>query len=135
MAEFKFYRQDIKSWIDTPEEIWGWEVQYEDGTILKQFDDDGIFHQFAEIDQNRIAIFRMTSKHYSQTYSILFADPGMKLIHFYRNTILNAGTEFEERQRLYCFGYEKKIGLKMQKVVMIITPTNELIITEDPSIL
>lgn len=135
MADYKFFRQDLKRWIETPEETWYWEAHYEDGQVLKQFDDEGIFHQFTEIDQSRLAIFKMKSKHYPQSYSILFSDPNMKLIHFYRNSILNAGTDCEERQRLYCFGYEKHSKTNTLKVVMIITPSNELVITEEPTLL
>lgn len=135
MADYKFFRQDLKRWIETPEETWYWEAHYEDGKVLKQFDDEGIFHQFTEIDQSQLAIFKMRSKHYPQTYCILFSDPSMKLIHFYRNSILNAGTEAEERQRLYCFGYEKRSKTNTLKVVMIITPDNELVVTEEPELL
>lgn len=135
MSKFKFFRKDLNQWITTPEEVWQWEAYYENGETLKQFAADGIFHQFAEIDQGRLAMFKMVSPHHPQTYSLLFSDPAMKLIHFYRNTILNAGTEFEERTRLYCFGYEKKIGSQTHKIIMMITPSNGLIATEDPNLL
>ena len=135
MANFKFYSQDTQAWIATPEETWGWEAHYQDGQVLKQFADDGFFHQFAEIDQSRLAIFKMTSKTHPQIYSLVFSPPTMKLIHFYRNTILNAGTSDEHRLRLYCFGYEKKIGSKTHKVIMAITPSNSLLVTEDPALI
>ncbi len=135
MPNYKFFRKDTSEWITAPEEVWQWEVTYEDGQILKQFDDDGLFHQFAEIDQSRLAMFKMVSHRYPQTYSLLFTDPSMKLIHFYRNTILNAGTSAEQRTRMYCFGYEKKIGPKTHKVIMMITPSNGLIVSEDPNLL
>lgn len=135
MSTYKFFRQDTQSWIQAPEETWCWEAHYDDGQILKQFDDDGIFHQFSEIDQSKLAIFKMTSKTYPQTYSLLFSSSDMKLVHFYRNTILNASTDLEQRHRLYCFGYEKKVGNRIDKVIMIITPDNELLVTEDPNLL
>ncbi len=135
MAKYKFFRPDTQSWIEAPEETWRWEAHYEDGQILKQFGDDGVFHQFSEIDQTRLAMFKMTSPLYPQSYSLLFSDPSMKLIHFYRNTILNAGTDMEQRSRLYCFGYEKKIGARTHKVILMISPSNGLIVTEDPNLL
>jgi hypothetical protein len=131
---YKYFSKDLNKWIETEPEIWQWEVTYEDGSVLKQFGDDGIFHQFAEIDQTQLVMFKMISPEYSQTYELLLSDPNMKLVHFYRNTILNAGTSEEKHIRLYCFGYEKKIGPKVQKVLMAITPTNELIVTEDPNL-
>jgi hypothetical protein len=135
MPDYKYFRKDLNKWIDASPEVWQWEVTFEDGSSLKQFGDDGIFHQFAEIDQSKLAIFKMVSPQYSQSYTLLFSDPGMKLIHFYRNTILNAGTSDEEHIRLYCFGYEKRVGSKAHKLVMAITPTNNLIVTEDSDLI
>ena len=134
MPNYKYFSKDLNKWIPAPPEVWQWEATYEDGSVLKQFGEDGIFHQFAEIDQNKLAMFKMISPESPQTYTLLFSDPSMKLIHFYRNTVLNAGSGDEKHIRLYCFGYEKKIGAKVQKVIMAITPTNNLIVTEDPTL-
>ena len=133
-SRYKFFRKDLNKWISAPPETWQWEVTYEDGSVLKQFGDDGIFHQFAEIDQKRLAVFKMVSSEYPQVYTLLFSDPEMKLIHFYRNSVLNAGTSSERRIRMYCFGYEKEIGNKVHKVIMMITPTNNLIVSEDQAV-
>ncbi|TSC86764.1 MAG: hypothetical protein G01um101416_618 [Microgenomates group bacterium Gr01-1014_16] len=135
MSDFKFFRADLNQWITVSPEEWQWEAYYEDDKILKQFGDDGIFHQFNEIDQTRLAVFKMVSPRHPQTYTLLFSDPAMKLIHFYRNTVLNAGTAGEQRSRLYCFGYEKKIGPQTRKVIMTITPANDLIVTEEPDLI
>ena len=146
MNEYKFFRKETNEWEMVYPEIWQWEAHYEDGTILKQFDAEGIFHQFAEVAQDKLAVFRMVSPVHKQTYSLVF-DPGtMKLIHFYRNSILNASAENETRVRLYCFGYEKKAKGKSsssrpintkngKKLIMAITPTDGLIVTEDVDIL
>lgn len=134
-TNYKFFRRDLNKWISAPVETWQWEAYYEDGSVLKQFGEDGVFHQFAEIDQSHLAIFKMVSNEHPQTYKILFSNPKMKLIHFYRNIILNAGAENEERLRMYCFGYEKKVGKKVHKVIMMITPENNLIVTEDSSLI
>jgi hypothetical protein len=134
MPDYKYFSKELGKWIAAPPEVWQWEATYEDGSVLKQFGDDGIFHQFAEIDQSKLVMFKMVSPRHPQAYTLLFSDPSMKLVHFYRNTILNAGTGDEKHIRLYCFGYEKKVGAKVQKVIMAITPTNNLIVTEDPTI-
>ncbi len=134
MLKHKFFRKDLEKWISAAPEVWQWEATYEDGSVLKQYGDDGIFHQFAEIDQSRLAMFKMVSPEYSQTYTLLFSDPSMKLIHFYRNKVLNAGTDAEERIRYYCFGYEKRVGSKVHKTIMMITPTNDLVVTEEPTL-
>ena len=135
MNKYKYYKKDEDKWINAEIETWQWQVVYEDGIIFKQFDDNGIFHQFAEIDQTKVTMFKMVSPEYSHSYELLMSDPSMKLIHFYRNTVLNAGTEEETHIRLYCFGYEKKIGSNTQKIIMAITPTNELIVTEDSNLI
>jgi hypothetical protein len=135
MSDYKYFRKDLKKWIPAEPEVWQWEAIFEDGQILKQFDDDGIFHQFAEIDQSKLIMFKMVSPKFPQTYELLLSDPNMKLIHFYRNIVLNSGASDEKHIRLYCFGYEKKIGSKTQKIIMAITPTNELIATEDPNLI
>jgi hypothetical protein len=134
MPDYKYFRKDLNKWIVAPPEVWQWEATYEDGSYLKQFGEDGIFHQFAEIDQSRLAMFKMISPEFPQTYSLLFSDPNMKLIHFYRNIVLNTGTDKEERIRIYCFGYEKKVGAHVQKTILMITPSSDVIITEDPDL-
>jgi hypothetical protein len=100
-------------------ESWCWEAHYADGSSLKQFDDDGYFHQFGEIDQSRLAVFKMVG---TTTYSLPFKE-GMKLIHYYDNYILNDG---EARVRVYCFGYEKDGS----KVICSILPNGEMVIGE-----
>jgi len=111
-------------------EIWRWEAHYADGTSLCQFGNDGIFHQFAEIDQSRLHAFKMVSSEHSHSYTLIFDPQRMKLIHFYRNVWLNHATPDEQRVRLYCFGYELKTSPKV-KQLFVITPTNELITTDD----
>ena len=135
LDSYKFFRKDQNKWISAPVETWHWEAYYEDGSVLKQFADDGIFHQFAEIDQTRLAVFKMVSRVHPQRYTLLFTDPSMKLVHFYRNTVLNAGTKDEKRIRYYCFGYEKKVGSGVQKVIMMIAPDGSLVVTKDPHLL
>lgn len=135
MRNYKFFRKETGEWEDVTQEEWFWEAVYEDGNRLLQFDENGMFHQFGEIDQSKLAVFKMRSEKHSQSYTLLFSDPKMKLIHYYRNVVLNAATEDEKRVRFYCFGYEKEgVRNKNQKLVMIITPNNELITTENPDL-
>jgi len=135
MRTYKFFRKETQQWEEVSEEIWHWEATYEDGSTLKQFDDEGIFHQFSEIDQTKLAVFKMTSANFPNVYTVLFSDPKMKLIHFYKNCVLNAATEDETRIRFYCFGYEINFGAKKVRVVNVITPDNELISTENPDLI
>jgi hypothetical protein len=110
-------------------EKWQWVAIYNDGTSLKQFDDAGFFHQFKEIDQSKLFVFRMVSG--SFMYSLIFDPVIMKLIHFYQNTTLNMGTDIESKIKVYCFGYEMNIGGKTYKHISAIMPDNNLVMTGD----
>lgn len=124
----KFHRKETGKWEDIAPEKWQWEAHYKDKSILKQFSGDGIFHQFGEIEQSRLVAFKMVSN--DKQFTLLFNPQHMKLIHFYRNIVLDNG---KRRIRLYCFGYETKVKGITHKVILVITPENELIVTEDIS--
>lgn len=106
-------------------ERWRWEAHYTDGTILQQFDDNGIYHQFGEIEQHRLKVFGMV--HETLPPIIIAWRDGLKLIHFYRNYVLQAGTSEEIRFRFYCFGYENK----NEKVINVILPNDGIVIVDD----
>ena len=104
--------------------LWVWEAHYKDGKKLKQYDEKGVFHRFKEIDQPKLAVFRMRrfdneKKHYDLIFS-----KGMKLVHFYRNYFLRNGKYF---LRTFCFGYERKINGKNIKMIITILPDDTII--------
>lgn len=116
-------------------ELWRWEAHYSDNSVLKQFDDNGLFHQFSEIDQDKLVAFKMYSPSYPQVYVVPFHSPTMKLIHFYRNFGLNFGTPQFQKVRWYCFGYESKDTSKKEKHLLVILPNGEVVMCEDVNIL
>jgi len=59
----------------------------------------------------------------------------MKLVHFYKTTRLNVGAENEAFITMYCFGWELKICGKTAKMITIITPSGETIITENADLI
>jgi len=120
--QYKFNDTEI------PKESWCWEAHYSDGTILKQFADDGIFHQFKEIDQMKLALFRMVSNDGVTHYDLIFNPVTMKLIHFYVNSFLRDG---KIKLRSYCFGYEKNINGTTVKNLATILPDGNLTLTDD----
>lgn len=120
---YKFIRNGVAEKVQR--EAWRWQAHYTDGSVLKQFDDDGIFHQFAEIDQSRLMWFKMV--HDTAPEQILIFPEGAKLVHKYINTILNAGTVDERRIRLYAFGYQ----LNGQNHFIAILPDNTVVVTDD----
>lgn len=126
---YKFLR-DGKEELVKPE-IWRWVAFYNDGTSLEQFDKNGFFHQFQEIDQSRLVAFKMVSPEHSQVYAIPFDPKTMKLIHFYRRTGLRVGTPDFKEVKFYCFGYESKGS----KHLLVIIPNGEVIMCEDVNII
>lgn len=117
--------------IEVDKENWCWEVYYNDGSFLKQFDDDGNFHQFKEIDQTRLSVFKMVSDELP-SHTIIFNPKKMKLIHYYKRYTLNFGTPEEKKFTVYCFGYEIKNNNKTSKYILLITPTGEAVLTDNP---
>lgn len=107
-------------------EVWAWEAYYTDGSYIKQFDEkDGLFHQFSEINQSQLNLFIMRNETDKCQYSLIF-NTDTKLIHFYRNVLLQNGSV---RVRLYVFGYQDSAGKKLN----VIMPDNSLVITDDIS--
>ena len=112
-------------------EAFSWKAIYNDGTSLFQYDDETLeFHQFKEIDQDKLRVFQMfRSENQAEgdtpVLSIMF-EKGMKLIHFYKRYHLDVGGA-DTKMTLYVCGYEKDNG----KVLFVITPLGEVIATED----
>lgn len=108
-----------------PLERWVWIAIYKDGSFLKQFDEvTGLFHQFREINLDQLDVFAMQSvSDENKRYEIHIAE-GMTPIHFYRNQMLNVGTDEEVKVRLYCFGYQQNIEGVNVKTIMKIFPND-----------
>lgn len=129
---YKFLRDGV--WEEVNKENWRWEAHYNNGDVLKQFGDDGIFHQFKEIDQSELAQFKMVSDD-RPGYTLLFNPKKMKLIHYYKRVRLNVGAENDTFFTAYCFGYETKTFNRTNKVNVMILPSGETIITEDTNLI
>lgn len=69
------------------EERWGWAVVYQDGSEIKQFGDDGVFHQIGEVrqeDAREFILYRMQVPEGEVRPMIRVQVPeGAKLIHSY----------------------------------------------------
>ena len=119
-----YYNKETKKEELVGTERWAWEVIYKDGSDLMQFDEYGKFHRFAEIDQKEVSLFRMYKMDdYKKTFDIW--PEGAQIFHFYRNTVLNVGTEDETRTRVYVFGFKNKNGA----IYHYIMPDDEIIKT------
>lgn len=103
---YKFINQDGVEEKVNPEK-WSWGVVYNDGTELKQFDDNGYFHQFKEINQDEVKMFVMLQledivkridiplENYKQ----------YQIFHFYRQFVLYNDNR---RVKVYVFGWKDK---------------------------
>lgn len=122
-----YFKEELKT-IEIMPERWAWGVIYKDGTELKQFGDDGQFHQFGEIDQQRVGGFIMYMLEDMTRRIDIKINDNNQIFHFYRNFILNAGTEDEQRIKAYCFGYKNKDT--KQTAYHYILPNDQLIISD-----
>lgn len=90
--------------VEVPAERWGWGVVYSDGTELKQFGDDGVFHRIGEIEQDRIALAVLYKLDDPSKRIDLPWRKGMKLVHLYRN--VKPYYKPDAFIRVYVWGYK-----------------------------
>lgn len=90
-------------------ERWAWGVVYNDDTELRQFDADygGRFHQFKEIDQERVKMFIIyrTDSDLKARIDIV-VHPDMQLFYFYRRLILD---NRNRKTSVYVYGWKNRI--------------------------
>jgi len=89
-------------------QAWVWGVIYKDGSELKQYDDNGVFHQIGEIEQDKVHTFIMYKPGDETRRFDIVLPEGASIIHKYKNYVFSALTKFEYRTKVYVFGY--KIG-------------------------
>lgn len=121
----RFFRPETGEWESVANERWQWIAVYGDGTFLKQFDDTGIFHQFKEIDQEKLTIFSMVSG--TKQINVEFKPDKMKLIHFYQIHGRRFPCGPDMQYKLYCFGYAMN-GINH---IFVILPDDNIAITDD----
>ena len=86
-------------------ERWGWGVVYKDDTELKQFNEDGSFHQFLEIQWDNVKFFTMYKlEDFSKRIDIPMS-PEIQIFHFYKNLVLENSSR---KIRVYVFGWKDK---------------------------
>ena len=118
--------------INIKPERWAWGIIYNDGTELKQFGDDGRFHQIKEIDQDRIKMAILYRLDDPEKRIDIPWRPGMKLIHKYRNIKPHYAEKFS---RVYVFGYKASKTVHHYTFVlpddrMIISPADDVDLTK-----
>jgi hypothetical protein len=113
---------------DVEAEEWHWEAEYKDGTVLKQYDDAGVFHQFKEINFSQVKTMSVTADGTSQNTISVNWKPEYTPIFFYRNVTYHAGKLDQDMVRLYCFGYDDGTG---KKKIHVIKPGKKYDIVDD----
>ena len=91
-----------------PLERWTWGVVYRDGTELHQFDDKGVFHQFQEIDQERVSLFVMFKPDDPTKRIDTVVNLDMQLFQFYRNVGIDYGAPTFRLVRVFVFGWKTR---------------------------
>lgn len=103
----KYYLTKNETKIEAKPEKWAWGVIYNDGTELKQFCEDGTFHQFVEIEQSKVQMFIMYQLE-NHNKRIDLVTEGKNIFHFYRHTTFSMLTPEQRKVQVYCFGYKDK---------------------------
>jgi hypothetical protein len=116
--QYTFIRDGVSEKVSP--ERWGWGVVYNDGTELKQFGDDGIFHQFKEIDQSKVKMFVMYNLDNQSKRIDVVVDPARtQIFHLYRNFILEVGADMGRRVKVYIFGTkDRKTGVTQYNYIL-----------------
>lgn len=122
---YKFIRDGIEETVNL--EPYRWHAIYNDNTELFQFDQDGVFHQLAEIDQSKLHVFQILNEDNKSHCAFIFKPNDMKLIYFYKRYHLDVGGPNDRHVTLYVSGYEQSNG----KVMNVITPSGEVITVSD----
>jgi hypothetical protein len=125
---YNYHRPETGKDEQVPIEKYCWEARYLDDTILKQFDDEGNFHQFREINQLQLKVFRMINYDTGKFIDIDW-HPSRKLIHQYKR-VRNWNTN-ELLYSLYMFGYETHFNGATHKVIFVVMPDDNIVVTED----
>jgi hypothetical protein len=94
-----------------PEEVkperWAWLVVYKGGNgILRQFGDDGAFHQVGEIEQELVELFQLYKPEQPERRISLYIPEGARLVHKYKRYVFRTQTGEERRETVYVFGYK-----------------------------
>jgi hypothetical protein len=127
IVTYKFYQEPGHNLIAVPADRWGWVALYSDGTFLEQYGSDGWYHQFKEIQQDKLAGFQMVNFEKGLPPITFHWKSNQKLIHFMRHTRYNVGAPNEVFVSLICFGYETP----SDKVMLVLMPDDSVRIVKD----
>lgn len=124
----KFYYNNQGKEIEVELERWIWGVVYDDGTELRQFDANGKFHRFQEIDQPRVKMFTMHRSDDIMKRIDMVLEGDCQLFHFYRNIGQMSPDGKKQKWRIFCFGWkDRKTGATSYNYIL---PDDRLVIAD-----
>jgi len=125
--EYTFTRDGVPEKVAV--EKYGWGVIYKDGSEFKQFGEDGIFHQFKEINQSEVKMFVVYEiANPDKRWDILACGEAYQIFFYYKRMILAAGTDMETRPTVYVFGYKEKASGR--SAYHFILPNGNLVLSD-----
>jgi len=116
---------------DVEPENWIWEVRYNDGTVLKQFDDDFGYHEFGEIETSKLDYLLLHPFDRGDIPGLIDrSNPGIRIevsgysaVQSYFDMVLENG----EKARVCCL----ELTSITSKIVVSVLPDNTIMITDD----
>lgn len=109
-AQYKFTNPETGQLEMIDPERWGWGVLYRDDTELHQFDSEGRFHRFSEIDQERVKLFCLYRLDDMSKRIDMVIEDGMRFYHKYIGVHANYFPSFQDKVRVYSVGFTSKEG-------------------------
>lgn len=110
----------------TPTLDYHWVVRHKDGSILRQFNEDGSENSFKDIDQKNLNEFHLIPSMQGTLKGlksfVLHLDPSQKLIYRRRNYIRSDG----ERWLVYVLGWQV-LSIWQRFKRMLVKPKREMI--------
>ena len=122
-----FFNDPVEGRIEIPIERWVWCAVHQDDRAIFQFDQrDDSFHRIGEVDQENLKAISLTCLELSGSSITIPWKKGMKLVHKYRNIVLDAYGERKD-YRIYIFGWKSAEG----DCFHFVLPDNRIITTDD----
>lgn len=129
------YTQKDGTSIEIPLERFIWGVVYKDGSHIKQFDENGKYHQIGEVEQDRAKRFLLHKPNPSDGVRIMIEVPeGAKLVHKTKNYgsfIVGQDPQIGKNEiRIFVIGYK----LKGRSFFTYVLPDDRIIQSEDENL-
>lgn len=125
MADWSIIKEEVE--LPVKPERWYWEAHYNDGEVLKQFDDKGRYHEFTEILKDDLKYVMLKPFEHCDVPGLIDrCNPGIMIRFSTGYKPLDCDKE-SKGERVYCFGFEATTT----KMMIVILPDNTIAITDN----